>query len=183
MGLFDIFKSGKNTAPSRDLVWYSRETAQKGCLDIIANEKPDLVAAWFDNTREAYDRFFKTKNLHTEIIIAKSLSPFSVANKTIMFLEHYPLFSVEDKLLTGTGMKKAVFISSLEDLIFRLFGGNISRVMTRLGMEEDQFIESSLVHRAIVNAQKRLEKKVTADFYAGSDGEWLKIYTTNFGRQ
>jgi len=50
------------------------------------------------------------------------------------------------------------FYLSLEDELMRLFGSErIGRVMDRLGMEEGQEIESSMVSKAIASAQKRVE--------------------------
>ena len=50
------------------------------------------------------------------------------------------------------------FYMSLEDDLLRIFGSErISRIMDRLGMEEDQPIEHGLVSRAIENAQKKVE--------------------------
>jgi preprotein translocase subunit SecA len=50
------------------------------------------------------------------------------------------------------------FYLSLEDDLLRIFGSErISRIMDRLGIEEDQPIEHRLVTRAIENAQKKVE--------------------------
>ncbi len=50
------------------------------------------------------------------------------------------------------------FYLSLEDDLLRIFGSDrISSIMDKLGMEEDQPIEHSLVSKAIENAQKRVE--------------------------
>lgn len=50
------------------------------------------------------------------------------------------------------------FYLSLEDDLMRLFGSErIGRVMDRLGMEEGQEIESTMVSKAIASAQKRVE--------------------------
>ncbi|MGI6129909.1 MAG: preprotein translocase subunit SecA [bacterium] len=52
------------------------------------------------------------------------------------------------------------FYLSLEDDLLRLFGGEgISRVMERLGLEEDQPIEHPLLSRAVENAQKKVEAR------------------------
>jgi preprotein translocase subunit SecA len=51
-----------------------------------------------------------------------------------------------------------VFYVSLEDELMRLFGSErISMIMEKLGMEEGEVIESSLVSRQIEGAQKRVE--------------------------
>ncbi|SDZ34089.1 preprotein translocase subunit SecA [Evansella caseinilytica] len=50
------------------------------------------------------------------------------------------------------------FYLSLEDTLMRRFGSdNMSRMMERLGMDEDQPIESKMVSRAVEQAQKRVE--------------------------
>ena len=46
----------------------------------------------------------------------------------------------------------------MEDELMRRFGSdNIMAMMDRLGMEEDQPIESKMVSRAVESAQKRVE--------------------------
>jgi len=50
------------------------------------------------------------------------------------------------------------FYLSLEDDLMRLFGaGNISALMDKLGMEEDEPIEHKLISRSIEQAQKKVE--------------------------
>jgi len=50
------------------------------------------------------------------------------------------------------------FYLSLEDDLMRLFGSdNIANIMDRLGMEEDEPIEHSLITKSIETAQKRVE--------------------------
>jgi preprotein translocase subunit SecA len=50
------------------------------------------------------------------------------------------------------------FYLSLEDDLLRIFGGErIAGIMNKLGVEEDQPIEHSLVTKAIENAQRRVE--------------------------
>ena len=52
------------------------------------------------------------------------------------------------------------FYLSLEDDLMRLFGSdNISGIMDKLGMEEDEPIEHKLVTRSIENAQKKVESR------------------------
>ncbi len=50
------------------------------------------------------------------------------------------------------------FFLSLEDDLLRIFGsGRISGIMEKLGMEEDEPIEHTLISKAIENAQKKVE--------------------------
>ncbi|TMW72393.1 preprotein translocase subunit SecA [Alteribacter natronophilus] len=53
---------------------------------------------------------------------------------------------------------KSQFYLSLEDVLMRRFGSeNMANMMEKLGLEEDQPIESKLVSRAVEQAQKRVE--------------------------
>jgi len=46
----------------------------------------------------------------------------------------------------------------LEDNLLRIFGSDkIAGVMSRLGLEEGEHIESGMVTRAVENAQKKVE--------------------------
>src|SRR5690606_27908592 len=50
------------------------------------------------------------------------------------------------------------FYLSMEDELMRRFGSdNMKAIMDRLGLEEDQPIESKMVSRAVEQAQKRVE--------------------------
>jgi preprotein translocase subunit SecA len=52
----------------------------------------------------------------------------------------------------------SLFFLSLEDPLMRRFGSeNMSKMMERLGMEEDQPIESKIITKAVEQAQKRVE--------------------------
>ncbi|NJP37101.1 preprotein translocase subunit SecA [Alkalicoccus luteus] len=52
----------------------------------------------------------------------------------------------------------SLFFLSLEDSLMRRFGSeNMSKMMERLGMEEDQPIESKIITKAVEQAQKRVE--------------------------
>ncbi len=51
-----------------------------------------------------------------------------------------------------------VFFLSLEDDLLRIFGsGRISGIMDKLGMEEDEPIEHTMISKAIENAQRKVE--------------------------
>lgn len=55
---------------------------------------------------------------------------------------------------------RSKFYLSLEDDLMRLFGAErISRIMDRLGLQEDEEISAGLVTRAIGNAQKKVEAR------------------------
>src|SRR5262249_57749033 len=52
------------------------------------------------------------------------------------------------------------FYLSLEDDLMRIFAGEwVAKVLTRLGMEEGQAIESRMVSRRVEAAQKKVEER------------------------
>jgi hypothetical protein len=179
MGLFNAFKGSKST-PRIDMVYQTIEAKAKGCLEFLANNKIDLCVAWFENTRNEFTNLFESKpGLNIKISMATTLFPFSLDNKNVLFLEHYPLFSKEDNLLGKSRANNVWFINSLEDPIMKIFGVNISKMMEALGLGKDEFIEHKLVAKSIVNAQKKLEKGILTDFFAKSGDEWLKQFQAN----
>ncbi len=50
------------------------------------------------------------------------------------------------------------FYISLEDSLIRIFGGSLKKTMQRLGMKEDEVIESKFVSKTIERAQEKVEK-------------------------
>ena len=182
MGLSDIFIR-RPAAPRADLVWITRDAMLKCTLKFISGNKTDICVAWFDDTRERMHRFLNEENsVKIEIKSASSLQPYHLERKRVLFFEHYPLYTRESRLLSGCNAAGITFMSSFDDIILRMFGGNISGLMRRLGLEEDQYIESPMVSRAIIRAQKKLEKKVRDDFYVRSGEEWMNSYVMMHGK-
>ena len=180
MGIFNLFGK-KSASPRTDIIWMTSKAMLNGCIKFLTENKPDMYIAWFEDTAEKFNRFLNEENnMNITIKIATSLQPYHLDNKKILILEHYPLYSKEDYLLTGNKPLKIYFINSLDDTIFQIFGGNIAQVMKSMGLEENDSIENSLLSKSIVNAQKRLEKKVPDDFYARTGEEWLYNYRTYF---
>jgi hypothetical protein len=172
MGLFDFFK--KSPVKRSDMVYQTREAKMAGCLQFIKYNKPDICIAWFDETFEQYNHLLNTENLlGIEIKMAKALFPYSLETKNVVFLEHYPLFSKEDNLLAGKKSGNVWFFSSFDDAVLKVFGSNISSVMKRMGMAEDECIEHPMISKSIINAQKKMESKSRYDFQAKSGDEWI----------
>jgi hypothetical protein len=64
---------------------------------------------------------------------------------------------------------------SLEDAVLRVFAGKwVEQVLGRLGMKEDEAIESPMVARRIQSAQKSIGQKATGDAPAKSAEEWFQ---------
>jgi hypothetical protein len=96
----------------------------------------------------------------------------------LQFLGHYPLPAKENKLLESLNNFKNLtltFYSSLDNPLMAAFGaGNIISLMEKLGMKDDEAIEHAMVTKAMQNARKKLEEKVSFEHPANSEKEWFE---------
>jgi len=103
-------------------------------------------------------------------------------NTHIFFAEHYPFFSKEEMVLKKiddlTACKAEIcFYMSLDEPLFRIFGSdNIQKLMLNMGLDENNSIEHPFVNKSIVNAQKKIEKKVVSESECNSQEEWFGRY-------
>jgi len=178
MGIFDVFNK-ISAVPRTDLVWITSAAKQKGAVDYLTKNRPDLCVAWFEQTQRTFNRHLNEENhLNIEIKLAGSMRLYDLNNKTAVFLEHYPVYSKEANLLSEYRPAHVCFLNSLDDPLFQLFGGNIASLMRGLGLGEDEYIENDMVRNAVMKAQKKLEKKFRDDFYARSGEEWMEMFRT-----
>ena len=80
----------------------------------------------------------------------------------ILGTERHESRRIDNQLRGRAGRQGDVGVSqfylSLEDNLLRIFGSDkIAGVMSRLGLEEGEHIESGMVTRAVENAQKKVE--------------------------
>lgn len=182
VGIFSLF-SKNSSAPRTDIIWMTEHAMLNNCIKFISENKADKYIAWFEDTYEKFNRFFNDENnMNISITMARSLQPYHIDGKNLIFLEHYPLYSKEAFLLTGNKPGKIIFLNSLDDTIFQLFAGNIKKLITALGLGENEYMEHQLISKSIVKAQKRLDKKVKDDFYVRSGEDWLNQYRIYCGR-
>lgn len=99
---------------------------------------------------------------------------------TLIFAEHYPLLSKEQPVLeriaslSDTDLK-VCFYMSLDEPLMKKFGSDrIIELMKKMGMQEDEAIEHSMISSALSNAQKKLDAKVQTDAKSSSAEEWFK---------
>ncbi|MDP6558349.1 MAG: preprotein translocase subunit SecA [Pirellulaceae bacterium] len=111
--------------------------------------------------------------------LAASLNLDESATIDIIVGERHPLPSVDDRLEEfADELPCRCRLShhlSLEDPVLEIFAGEwIQNLLIKLGMTEDEAIESKMVSRRIKQAQQKIEGKVLGSFDAESAAEWLK---------
>lgn len=98
----------------------------------------------------------------TDIVLGEGVA--ELGGLHIIGTERHEARRIDNQLRGRSGRQgdpgSSRFYVSLEDDLMRLFGSdNIKGIMDRLGLEEDQPIEHSLITKAIENAQKKVEAR------------------------
>jgi preprotein translocase subunit SecA len=96
-----------------------------------------------------------------------------------LFLGHYPLPARDNKIIEEVRKLSPeadlTFYSSLDEPIFNLFGGeNLVGLLEKLGMNEEEVIEHSMVRKSMERAREKLQTMVKQEVAADSQEEWFE---------
>lgn len=198
MGLFDFFFGGGSGKPSNvnvipDVIWLNTSAKLNGIRkDVVAQRSLGvagvLLVAHFD---DVLDELFKVaaendNNIPIKVSLAKDLSSDLVsewsanpsATIAIIVGERHPLPKHDDEVqqFAESLPVQALLIRhvSLEDPLMKAFAGEwVKNMLGRLGMSDDEAIESNMVSRRIQAAQRKIEKEAFGDSDARSAAEWM----------
>ena len=128
--------------------------AGRGVDIVLGGAQPDRKAGENSEKYESTKEYKRWKELHEKVVKAGGLY--------VIGTERHEARRVDNQLRGGAGRQgdpgSSRFYLSLEDDLMRIFGGEqISGVMDRLNLPEDQPIENSLISRAIEQAQVKVE--------------------------
>lgn len=119
--------------------------------------------------------------LATSAMLDNVLKSLSIKGKPlILFSSHYPLPAQEEKVIQKLKLllphSSNTFYSSLDEPVFKLFGGeNLAALLEKLGMKEDEIIEHSMVSRSMERARQKLQTMVKHETTATTEEEWFNI--------
>ena len=108
------------------------------------------------------------------------LSKVKGHNVKILFMEHYPLFNIEKTIednlrqIEDKEIRINYFVSLDEPLLAKFAGSNIKELLLKMGMSEDESISHSMIDKAIMNLQEKLNKKTVYEYKADSIESWMK---------
>jgi preprotein translocase subunit SecA len=116
----------------------------------IPERSPGITNEKYESSKE----FKKWKEVHEEVVKAGGLH--------VLGTERHEARRVDNQLRGRSGRQgdpgSSKFFLSLEDDLMRIFGGEqISSIMDRLNLPEDQPIENALISKAIQQAQVKVE--------------------------
>lgn len=175
MGLFDLFTKKPSGPTIRDLNWINKQGKWNGCLKLVAEHPDAIVVSWFVQTAAELIHFAESKNSQPpEIRNANYLLTSTLDNKTVIFLEHHPLFSKEEVLLKDAKTKQIFVLNSMDDSLFMHIGGqNIADLMIKMGQPEDEPLEHTMISKSIRKLQDKIQKAITVENPAQSVEEWF----------
>lgn len=167
-----------------------------------ATEESVILLSFFEETHATLERYLNkvglnVKNLNdrtastssTSLLLGKAsdfepilegLVPlFSGKPLRFIFAEHYPAFEREDALLQKIfehfPEAEIGFYIALKEPFFEHFGGErIIKLLQTMGMSEQEMISHSMVDKAIINAQKKIQTKLSQESPAKSQREWIE---------
>lgn len=198
MGLF-AWLTGKTrkVEVAEDRIWLTKKAKVAGLAREIAGALNDpngpdatIVAAHFqdclDDLRAAIDSagiddgrllITSVEFLRGRLASGQTLDE----SKTIYIVvgELHPLAAHDDAVLDFARNLpcrcRLVWHVSLEDAALRIFSGQwVEGVLRRLGMKEDQAIQSRAVGRRVRSALEKVAREATGDLQANSTAEWLQ---------
>jgi hypothetical protein len=98
------------------------------------------------------------------------------------FVEHYPVLRAEQAVIdvleeaSAARTQRVRFFVGLDEPLMRVFAGDrVVSLMERLGMSADEAISHPWVDKSIVNAQKKLSKRIPNAVPAPSAEQWFRV--------
>lgn len=195
MGLFDWFAGKSKVEIANERIWLTREAKiagiQKEVAEAIADtEGPNaiVVAGYFNDCLEqlqaAVGGFDPDRVLVACADALAGRMPTDVVtdeSRSILIIvgERHPLPAhnegVKDFARSLPCRSRIVYHASLEDPLLKRFAGDwVQSVLRKLGMKEDEAIESRMVTRRIQTELNKVATCATGDVPANSAEEWME---------
>ena len=173
--MFGLFKKSDGIAVI-DKVWMSKQAKWKACSAMLALNPSSLFVAWFEETADELSRYLSLPSDKKTLLLASDLNVDTVQDRMVMFVEHYPLSSVEQDLFKRLDLKEVPVLLSLDEPFFQKFGGEKTiELMKKLGVQEDEVLGHAMIGKSIRNAQEKIAAKVKSEKKAPSQQEWMKV--------
>ncbi len=97
-----------------------------------------------------------------------------------IFAEHYPALNREQmlnqKIFELFPESEIAFYTALREPFFTKFGAErIISLIQSMGMKENEMLSHSMIDKSIINAQKKIQDKISQELRANSQQAWLTI--------
>jgi preprotein translocase subunit SecA len=144
-----------------EAVTLSTNMAGRG-TDILLGGNPKFLAKTLVKEEATEETIQKASEKALAIVKREKEKVIQLGGLHVLGTERHEARRIDNQLRGRSGRQgdpgSSRFYLSLEDDLLRIFGSErISKIMDRLGIEEDQPIEHGLVTKAIENAQRKVE--------------------------
>jgi hypothetical protein len=195
MGFFDWFRRKTRTTVLPDTIWLTDQArldgVRRAALERLGQDALVLVVAHFSSTlaelRQAFEAAGQADS-RLVLLPAEALAglpsvgtdPGRSLPISLIVAERHPLRSKDQALAEFAESLpppcRLGFHVSLQDPMMRLFAGVwVGDMLRRMGMKEDQAIESRMVSRRVARAQRKIAAKASDDRPAAAAAEWLRL--------
>lgn len=169
--MFSLFSTKRN-ASIRTKVWMHTEARNRALTAWLQKHPDGCVMVWFPEDKKALAVFVPAH----QICEADRVASASMTGRPTVFINRYPLASVESATLERLGISKTEYFCALDSPLFSRFGGEkIAAMMQQFGMKEWDYAEHSLIDGAVAKTQEKLAQKAVTEYEASSEAEWLEL--------
>src|SRR5687767_12512191 len=121
--MFSLFKKS-DSVKILDKVWMSKQAKWKACSDMLTLNPTSLFVAWFEETARELNSYLGLPSDQKTLLHVNDLTSDIIQNRLVMFVEHYPLPSVEQELFKRLNLKEVPVLLSMDEPFFQKFGGD-----------------------------------------------------------
>jgi hypothetical protein len=171
-----FFGNKKNEIKVTDFIWKNDYAKYKGIIKYIDKSKSIVFVFYFDETKNQITQLIETIQLEysSDIHLQKKITitqaeklldaKIDITNSIIYFIEHHPSFATEQKVLNYLSnelkVKEVIFHISLQEPLLHYFGSDkIVPMLERIGFDENEPLQHSLITKSIINAQKKIDEE------------------------
>jgi hypothetical protein len=174
--MFNLFKPKTPSVKVNGKVWMDAKAKLEACRQMLGANDKCLFVVWFEESFHQFQSALSLPENSTHLMLAQNVTRSTITNRMLIFVEHYPLRKIEQHFFLQLNLPEAVVLSSLDEPFFEKFGGEkLTEVMKRMGMKEDEMIDSTMVTKSIQRAQEKIEETVSTDRKATSQREWFLL--------
>jgi hypothetical protein len=199
MGIFDwLSKPKSNVDVLDDMIWLTKQAKFAGiskatsqCLEQSDRPFAVLLVAMFQDCLAELQAIVEQNRCDQKKVVTtlaeqlnsramSTASPDDSQTIVIIVAERHPIqahnAAIAEFAQTLPCRCRLVHHISLEDPLLQMFASEwVQGILQRLGMKEDEAIESQMVARRIQQAAQKIERQAVSDLRANSAEEWMQL--------
>lgn len=196
--MFGLFSKKQPAYIIRDIIWKSSaKKIQALTKELSAHATKTIIITYFPDTQRDVEQALQMSGIayspeinSPENVVVASAAVLSRSSRNpvgyrILFAEHHPSFKKEEALLQritdgGTNIPVTFYVA-MDEPLMQLFGSDrIMSVMEKMGFQEDESIEHTMISTSIQRAQQKIDEQQAFPLEASSAASWLQLNNIRF---